>query len=83
MCDVYIDRCELYNLVKDCGWVNAISAETILKVVQCVAGERVLSKVGRDYLEKRIARVLSSPSPKWTTWTARGPAEAGWGRPVQ
>ena len=65
VCDVDIDRWDLYSLVRDCGWMNATSPETIQNAVQCVVGARVLSKAGRDFFFKRLARVLSSLSSKW------------------
>ena len=65
VCDVYVDGWELCNLVKSCGWANVTSAETIQKAVLCVVGQRGLSVVGREILEKRIASLLFRLSSKW------------------
>ena len=66
MCDVCIDRWELYKLVKRCGWENAAFAGMIKKALLRVLEQWVLSKAGRKYLgKKRIASFVFRPSSKW------------------
>ena len=56
VCGVDTVRWRLYNLVRDCGWVNDTSPDTIQNAVQCAVGARVPSKAERDFVlvEKRI-----------------------------
>ena len=65
VCEIDIDKWDLYNLAKRNSWTKLSSTEIVNRGIQCIVGPRDLSPAGQDALEKAIKNVLLRLLSKW------------------